>query len=273
MIGGVVVFVGLKLLIVMLFVNYDEVCFVDVDLFDICWENVSDQFMFGYGLYQCMGKNFVCMEMQIFFEEFMCCLLYMKLVEQCFMYVLNMLFCGFEYLYVEWDLVVNFECCDLLVLCVCMVVCIGELLLYVVSCVVKVQCVLRCVDCVVQVCFVFGDGCMLLCWMFGVYIDVICGDIGIMCQYLLCGDLDECDVYEIVVLYEVQGCGGLVWVYVNLCVGDVLKICGLCNYFCFVIDVGKVIFVVGGIGIMLISVMVCEVKVCGIDYEIYYSGV
>lgn len=71
-----------------------------------------------------------------------------------------------------------------------------------------------------------------------------------------------CDCYVVGVLFDCNSCGGLCYVYEQLCVGLMFKIGGLCNYFELDEIVFCIVLVVGGIGVMFIVCMVC----CLVEY-------
>lgn len=83
---------------------------------------------------------------------------------------------------------------------------------------------------------------------------------------MLCGNFDECGSYLFVVKKEVWLCGGLCLLYDDVSVGVELLIGMLCNLFCLIDDVSEYVFVVVGIGIMLLLLMVYVLYKCGVCY-------
>nr|WP_260854002.1 cytochrome P450/oxidoreductase [Paraburkholderia sp. BCC1886] len=271
-VGGIAIPQGSKLLIVTSSANHDERQFADADLFDIRRENASDQLTFGYGSHQCMGKNLARMEMQIFLEEFTRRLPHMKLTPQRFSYVPNTSFRGPEHVLVEWDPALNPERHDKAVLEPRAAVRVGEPSAHALSRPVVVSALTRETGEIVRVSLASPDGRALPRWTAGSHIDVECGTTGISRQYSLCGDPEQCGVFEIAVLREKDSRGGSAWLHEHLEVGAQLRIRGPRNHFRLDETARRLILIAGGIGITPISAMARRAQALGIDYEVHFSG-
>lgn len=103
---------------------------------------------------------------------------------------------------------------------------------------------------------------------FGVYIilEIL---FGVMCCYLLINDGSDLKEFVVVIKRELNLCGGFVLMYEQVIVGFELIVEFLENDF-LLIDVQKYLFIVGGIGIMLILLMVWYFDKKGKMFRIIY---
>ncbi|MBV8883505.1 MAG: cytochrome P450 [Chroococcidiopsidaceae cyanobacterium CP_BM_RX_35] len=83
--------------------NRDPVKFPEGERFDVCRHNASSHLSFGHGTHFCLGAMLARKEMQIAYERLLLRLKNIRLAQEDYQYLPNVLMRGLECLYIEFD--------------------------------------------------------------------------------------------------------------------------------------------------------------------------
>jgi cytochrome P450/ferredoxin-NADP reductase len=270
-VGDVGIPKGGKLLIVQATANFDPRHFENPQEIDLYRENSVEHLTFGYGAHQCMGKNIGRMEMRVFLEEFTRRLPHIHLVEgQKFEFLSNTSIRGPSELWVQWNPENNPERADKTLLEKHLSFKIGAPIKEEITRPVVVREKHAEADGIVRLVLVDGRGRPLPSWTAGSHLDLIAG--GFRRKYSLCGQSEDRNTLQVVVLREPNGRGGSKFFCDNLAIGDEIHIAGPRNLFRLEESAQHYILIAGGIGITPILAMADRLKTLGKSYEIHYAG-
>ncbi|PVH28449.1 PDR/VanB family oxidoreductase [Pararhodobacter oceanensis] len=114
------------------------------------------------------------------------------------------------------------------------------------------------------------DGTALPTWQAGAHIDVILPN-GLVRQYSLCGDAQDCSTWRISILHEREGRGGSAYLHGHIKAGDRIRVSQPRNNFKLA-EAEHYKFVAGGIGITPILAMIHEAEAAGKSWSLLYGG-
>lgn len=115
-----------------------------------------------------------------------------------------------------------------------------------------------------------ADGGLLPSWTPGAHIDLVL-DSGVIRQYSLCGETDDCTRYRVAILREAAGRGGSAEIHTTAKVGKTIRMRGPRNHFQLV-DAPRYLFVAGGVGITPILPMMRHAEVTNRPWHLVYGG-
>lgn len=115
-----------------------------------------------------------------------------------------------------------------------------------------------------------ADGGPLPSWTPGAHIDLVL-ESGLVRQYSLCGETDDCTRYRIAVLREAAGRGGSAEIHATAKAGKTICMRGPRNHFQLV-DAPRYLFVAGGVGITPILPMIRHAEATNSPWHLVYGG-
>ncbi|MEC4816595.1 MAG: cytochrome P450 [Scytonema sp. PMC 1069.18] len=83
--------------------NRDPMKFQEGERLDVCRHNASNHLSFGYGIHFCLGAMLARKEMQIAYERLLLRLKNIRLAQEDYQYLPNILMRGLKHLYIEFD--------------------------------------------------------------------------------------------------------------------------------------------------------------------------
>ncbi|MBG1240901.1 cytochrome P450 [Nostoc sp. NZL] len=83
--------------------NRDPIKFPEGERFDVCRHNASNHLSFGYGIHFCLGAMLARKEMQIAYERLLLRLKNIRLAQENYQYLPNILMRTVKYLHIEFD--------------------------------------------------------------------------------------------------------------------------------------------------------------------------